>query len=180
MTALSRWDPSREVMNMRQFMDRFFNDPYRSETFTGSGSGAQGFALDVAEEADNYVIKASVPGVKPEDIDITLTDNVLTIKGESKADEEIKEENYHVRERRFGSFTRSISLPASINADKVEANCENGVLTLRLPKSEAMKPKRINVNQTIEHNGDQQGQQGQQGQQKQQKQQVDVNQGNGQ
>jgi HSP20 family protein len=158
MTALSRWDPSREMMTMRQFMDRFFSDPYGSGWQGGSAgsTGGQGFALDVAEENDDYVIKASVPGVRPEDIDITIADNVLTIKGESKADEEIKEENYHLRERRFGSFSRSISLPATIDAEKVEANCENGVLTLRLPKSEAVKPKRINVNRTLEHKSEQQ------------------------
>ena len=153
MTALSRWDPSREMMSMRQFMDRFFNDPVPGN-FWGTGSSSnQGFALDVAEEADDYVIKASVPGVKPEDIDVTIADNVLTIKGESKDDQEIKDENYHVRERRFGSFSRSISLPAAVDTDNVDANCENGVLTLRLPKSEAVKPKRINVNKMIEHQG---------------------------
>ena len=152
MTALSRWDPSREMMTMRQFMDRFFSDPVPGN-FWGTGSSNQGFALDVAEEADDYVIKASVPGVKPEDIDVTIADNVLTIRGESKDDQESKDENYHVRERRFGSFSRSISLPATVDADKVDANCENGVLTLRLPKSEAVKPKRINVNKMIEHQG---------------------------
>ncbi len=148
MTALSRWEPARELTNMRQFMDRFFNDPFSA---MNTGLSGQSFALDVAEETDDYVIKASVPGIKAEDIDITLTDNVLTIKGESKADQEISEENYHIRERRYGSFSRSIALPAAIDADKVQADCENGVLTLRLPKSEAVKPKRINVSKSIEH-----------------------------
>ena len=147
MGALSRWEPSRELMTMRQFMDRVLNDQF-------AGTSVQGFALDVAEEGDDYVVKASVPGVNPEDLDVTLNDNVLTIKGESKADQEIKEENYRVRERRFGSFSRSIALPTAVDASKVESSYENGVLTLHLPKSEAVKPKRINVSKSIEQKGD--------------------------
>lgn len=151
MTSLMRWDPSRELMNMRNVMDRLVNESFGGQpTLWQRSSEGMALALDVAEENDTYVIKASVPGVKSEDIDVTLTDNVLTIRGELKADEEIKEERYHVRERRWGSFMRSVTLPAPVDQEKIDANYENGVLTLRLPKSEAVKPRRINVRSSIE------------------------------
>jgi HSP20 family protein len=86
-----------------------------------------------------------VPGIKPEDLDITVTKNTLTIKGEVRQEEEKEEERYHLRERRYGRFARSITLPTSVDADEIEANYENGVLTLRLPKTEEVKPKRIEV-----------------------------------
>lgn len=104
-----------------------------------------GLALDVAENDDAFVVTASVPGMKPDDLDITITDNVLTIKGEYKADETIEEEQYHIRERRYGSFGRSITLPVAVNADEVDANYENGVLILTVPKAEEVKPRRITV-----------------------------------
>jgi HSP20 family protein len=106
-------------------------------------------ALDVAEKDDAFIVKASVPGVPAEDVEVTLTDNVLTIKGEMKADKEINEENYHLRERRFGSFMRSVTLPTAVDADKIEAVNENGVLTLTLPKAEAVKPKKIEVKKLV-------------------------------
>lgn len=150
MTSLTRWDPYRELATMRQMMERFFDDDFlkfpnlwerRSEVF--------GLALDVAEKDDAYVVKASIPGVNPEDVEITLSDNVLTIKGELKEDKEIKEESYHLRERRFGQFLRSVTLPATVDADKIEAVNENGVLTLTLPKSEAVKPKKIEIKKVV-------------------------------
>ena len=158
MTTLSRWEPVRELADMRRNMDRmmerFFEDPGFGNTpaWSQRNGGAWSLALDVAEDADNYIVKASVPGINPDDIEITLTDNVLTIKGESKAETESKETNWHVRERRYGSFMRSVTLPASVEVDRVEATNENGVLTLRLPKSEAIKPKRISVKNTVNHN----------------------------
>ena len=155
MTTLTRWEPIREWADMRSNMDRmmgrFFEDPFFANTSAWSqrNGGAWSLPLDVAEDADHYIVKASVPGINPEDIDITLTDNVLTIKGETKEEKESQETNWHVRERRYGSFMRSVTLPASIEADKVEATNENGVLTLRIPKAEAVKPKRITVKNTV-------------------------------
>jgi HSP20 family protein len=102
-------------------------------------------AVDVAEDENSYIVKASMPGVKPEDVEVTLQNHMLTIKGEAKEDKEFKEENYHVRERRYGSFMRSLSLPATVKAEKIEAKHEDGVLVVRLPKSEADKPKKIAV-----------------------------------
>ena len=150
MTALTRWDPIREMSTMRNTLDRFFNERlFDMPLMWERNRESMSLALDVAEEADKYVVKASVPGVKPEEVEITVTDNVLTIKGETKEDKEIKEENYHLRERRFGSFMRSVTLPAPVNADKIEAVHENGVITLTLPKSETVKPKKIEVRKMV-------------------------------
>ena len=144
MSNLTRWDPFRDMWSMRSALDRFFDNtmtPSRADWYPSSWD----LALDVAETGDEYVVKASLPGVEPENLEITYDSNVLTIKGEVKKEEEIDEENYHLRERRFGSFSRSISLPTSVKADKIEANYDAGVLTLHLPKSEEAKPKQIKV-----------------------------------
>ena len=101
--------------------------------------------VDMYETEDSVVVTAAVPGVKPEDIDITVTGDTLTIKGETRAEEEVKEENYIRRECRYGSFCRSLTVPVSIVADKAEAEFENGVLTLTLHKAEEVKPKPIKV-----------------------------------
>jgi HSP20 family protein len=150
MNALTRWDPFREMQNMRQVMDRFFDEPFLDPQRLWL-QRPEGFplALDVVENDEDYIVKASIPGVDPDQVEITLTDNVLTIKGESKSESDSEQKNYHVRERRYGSFMRSVTLPTAVDADKVDATHENGVLTLRLPKTEAVKPKRISVNKTV-------------------------------
>lgn len=147
MTTLTRWEPFRELTTMRDVMDRFFDEPFLRlpSLWDRDGGAAQPLALDLVENTDAYVVKASVPGVKPEDVEITLNNNVLTIKGESKEENEKKEGQYHMRERRYGSFYRSVTLPANVKADKIDAVNENGVLTLTLPKAEEAKPKRIAV-----------------------------------
>jgi HSP20 family protein len=91
------------------------------------------------------VVKATVPGVKPEDMEITITGDTLTIKGETKAEKEIKQEDYICQECRYGSFSRTVTLPAGLKTDKAEATFENGVLTLTIPKAEEVKPKSIKV-----------------------------------
>jgi HSP20 family protein len=148
MTTLTKWDPFREMMSLSRAMDRMFDDTIRFPRLWENQDNG-GPALDVVEKEESYIVKASVPGVAPEDVEITLTDNVLTIKGETKEDKEDKQENYHLRERHYGSFMRSIKLPATVDADKVEAVNEHGVLTLTLPKSEAVKPKKITVKSTV-------------------------------
>jgi HSP20 family protein len=102
-------------------------------------------ALDVAETEDEFEVKAVIPGINPDDLEVTFTHNTLTIRGESKEEHEKKEARYHLRERRYGSFSRSITLPSDIQSEKIEANYEAGILTLRLPKSESAKPKRIPI-----------------------------------
>ena len=151
MSTLIRWDPFREVQTFRQMMDRMMDESFvgapRFWPQTGDGFP---LALDVAEDQDKYIVKASVPGVDPGNVEITLSDNILTIKGETQQEKDIDEKNYQIRERRYGSFTRSVALPAGVDADKVEAIHEHGVLTLHLPKSEAVKPKKIAVKAMVE------------------------------
>jgi HSP20 family protein len=102
-------------------------------------------ALDVTEDENEFVVKASLPGINPEDIDVTFDDDRLTIKGEIKSDEEKEGTHYRLRERRYGSFSRSISLPRGIKAEDIQASYDAGILTLHLPKIEEIKPKRIEV-----------------------------------
>jgi HSP20 family protein len=102
-------------------------------------------AVDVLENEDGYTVNASVPGINTDDIEVTLEKNVLTIKGEIEADEEVEKEQYHVRERRFGSFSRNIRFPVDVNVNSIEASYEHGVLTLVVPKADEVKPKRITV-----------------------------------
>lgn len=150
MTSITRWEPYRELATMRQLLDRFFEDDFsRFPSLWERRPEMMSLALDVAEKDDAFIIKASVPGVLAEDVEITLTDNVLTIKGEMKEDKEINEQSYHLRERRSGSFMRSVTLPTAVDADKIEAVNENGVLTLTLPKAEAVKPKKIEVKKIV-------------------------------
>ena len=143
MANLTRWDPFRELADMRNMMDRMLE-----RSFAVPQAGWQqtwDLPLDVIENEDEYVVKASIPGINPDNLDITFNDRTLTIKGESKGEEEKKEQRYHLRERWSGSFTRSISLPTRVKAEGIQASCENGVLTLHLPKTEEVKPRRIAI-----------------------------------
>jgi HSP20 family protein len=142
MADLIRWDPYRDLLTMRELMDRVFD---RSLPNVTSGAWDMNLALDVIENSDEFVVKASIPGINPDDLEITYNDRTLTVKGELKEDKEISEEHYHLRERRFGTFSRSINLPTNIDADHIAANYEAGVLELHLPKTEEAKPRRIQV-----------------------------------
>jgi HSP20 family protein len=141
---IRRWDPFREMMVLRNPVDRVVDSelalaPESWKSFNWS------VALDVVESEDEYLVKASVPGINPEELEITFEDNRLTIKGEVKEESEVNEARYHLRERRFGSFSRSIKMPSGIDSDKIEANYEKGVLELHLPKVEEVKPKKIAI-----------------------------------
>lgn len=142
---LTRWDPFREMFALQRSMNRLLDQALENET-PWSESPSWGLALDVKENKDEFTVKASVPGVNPDDIEITFTDNVLTIKGETRLEEEKKEEHVHLRERRWGTFSRSLSLPSKVQGENITANYDNGVLTLRLPKAEEVKPKKITIN----------------------------------
>jgi HSP20 family protein len=153
MTTLTRWEPWREMTSMRRALERFFDEPFEPRFPMPWRLDEFELMMDVAEDENAYIIKASLPGVKPEDVEVTLQNNVLTLKGEAKADKEIKEERYHLRERSYGSFMRSLALPANVKADQIEAKHEDGVLIVRLPKMEEDKPKKIAVKATIKGNG---------------------------
>ena len=147
MSNITRWDPYREMIAFRHAMDRMVDSALAGPDFVWQAESF-GVPIDIVENEDEFIVKASLPGMKPEDLEITYNNNVLTIKGEVKDEQDIEESHYHLRERRYGSFARSFSLPANVNADSVKANFDQGVLTLSLPKTEDAKPKRIAVHTT--------------------------------
>jgi len=140
---LTRWDPFQEMLNLRRTVDRLFDNVGTDHEW--AQPGMWGLAVDVVENKDDFVVKASVPGINPDDLDISYADDTLTIKGEIKSDNEVKENQYHLRERHYGSFARSVTLPTKIKGDAIEASYQNGVLTMLLPKAEEVKPKSIAI-----------------------------------
>jgi HSP20 family protein len=142
---LTRWDPFREMISLRREMDRLFDTALSGSQQAGWQPASWDLALDVVESEDEYVVKASLPGINPDDLEITFTNNTLTIKGEVREDQDFEQAQYHVRERRSGMFARSISLPSGIESDQISANYENGILKLHLPKAEEVKPRRIQI-----------------------------------
>jgi HSP20 family protein len=144
MVNLVRWEPLREVMSLRQAMDRLFEDSFVGlPRLTLNGSGE--FPIDMYQEKDNLVVKAALPGVKPEELDITVADDILTIRGEHKEEQETKEDDYLYRERYYGAFSRSVAIPMKVKGDKAEASFEEGVLTLTLPKADGIKTRQVKV-----------------------------------
>jgi HSP20 family protein len=139
---LSRWDPFREMVSMRRAMDRLIENSFGEDM---PQTSEWGLPLDVVENEDNYVVKASVPGIKPDDLEITYNKGMLVIRGEIKDESETTEGEYHLRERRFGAFSRTISLPTTVKADEIQADYKDGILSLHLPKAEEVKPKRIPI-----------------------------------
>jgi len=148
MANLVRLEPAREMLSLREAMDRLFEESFlRPGSFGVSDSASAMLPLDMYETENDVVVKAAIPGVKPEDIEVTVTGDLLSIKGEFRAESEVKDEkrNYHRQERRYGSFCRQVTLPAGVNADACAADYENGVLTLTLPKVEEAKVKKVQI-----------------------------------
>jgi HSP20 family protein len=146
---MERWQPYREAMSLRDAMDRLFQDSWVSP---GARPGGQQQSMvpvnvDVHETDQGYELCASLPGWKPEDINITVHGDTLTISGQHKADERKEDgRQYHLRERRFGSFARSFSFPGPIDSANAQARYENGELILTIPKAEQARPRRIQIN----------------------------------
>ena len=146
MANIVRWEPFRDLVSLREAMDRLFEESFvRPQAGWLASSGAETLAVDMYQTDEAVVVKSSVPGIDPADLDISVTGDILTIKGETKSEEEVKEENYVRRERRYGSFSRSLSIPVAVMADKAQAEFKDGILTLTLPKAEEVKPKAIKV-----------------------------------
>ncbi|NMC45470.1 MAG: Hsp20/alpha crystallin family protein [Chloroflexi bacterium] len=124
-------------------MDRMLDNYFGRSALSFEGYGV--IDLDMYQTDDEIVVEASIPGIKPEDISISVAGEVLTIKGEVQQEQETKDADYHIKERRFGSFSRSITLPTLVIADKAVADFKNGILKLKLPKAEEVKPKTITV-----------------------------------
>jgi HSP20 family protein len=143
------WKPFREMVpfdfeSMRREMDRLW-DSFSGRTRKRLEEEEWLPVLDVSETKDEYVVKAEIPGIDAKDIDISLSDGMLTIRGEKKQEKEQKEENYHLVERSYGAFTRSIQLGGEVQADKIKAECKNGILKIVLPKSEKAKQKEVKI-----------------------------------
>ncbi len=144
MSNLIRWEPAREMMTLREAMDRLFDDAF-TRPLSLSGGNWSIPAVDMYQTDNEVVVKAALPGIKADEVQLNVTGEVLTIKGETKQENETKEKAYHIREQRWGTFERSIVLPTEVVADKAKADFENGILTIALPKAEEVKPKTINI-----------------------------------
>lgn len=144
MSNLTRWEPVREMMTLREAMDRLFDDAFTRPINLRDG-GWSSPAIDMFQTDDEVVVKAALPGFNADDVQINVTGEVLTIRGELKHEEEKKEKAWHIREQRWGSFERSVALPTDVMADKANADFANGILTITLPKAEEVKPKTITV-----------------------------------
>ncbi|KPL91564.1 Hsp20/alpha crystallin family protein [Levilinea saccharolytica] len=143
MSNLTRWEPMHEMMSLREAMDRLFDDAFTRPVSMRDLSAMP--LIDLSEDDDEITVKAVLPGLKPEDVQISVTADVLTIKGEFKNEDESKNRNYLIRERRFGSFERMMQLPTEVQTEKAHADFADGILTIRLPKAEAVKPKSISI-----------------------------------
>src|SRR5271166_6325393 len=147
MTLLTRWDPFREFVTIQDRMNRLFRDSYAPEGHDQSlTTSAFAPPVDVYEDEHNVTLKIEVPGIDEKDIDVRIENNTLTVHGERKFEKEEKEENYRRVERQYGSFTRTFTLPNTVDAEKVSANYDKGVLKIALPKKAEAKPKQIKVN----------------------------------
>ena len=149
--TIVRWEPFRNLLSLQERMNRLFEESSRG---AGRGQeedwvmGAWAPAVDIYEKGTDVVLKAELPGLDPKDVDIRIENNVLTLKGERKIEDEIKQENYHRVERSYGSFTRSFTLPSTVDTTNVKADYKDGVLRITLPKREEAKPKLIQVDIT--------------------------------
>jgi HSP20 family protein len=143
---LVRWEPFRNLENLHEGITRLFEDTLQGRQYDGDFfSGIWIPAIDMYETENDIVIKAELPGITKEDIDIEVKDGILSLKGERKRDKEVKEENYHRVERYYGAFHRRFALPSHVDSDKVKAKFKDGLLEITLPKAEAAKPKKIEV-----------------------------------
>jgi HSP20 family protein len=147
MTVIARWDPFREFSTLQDRMNRLFRESYGPEGRDESLTTSQ-FAppVDVYEDEHNVVLKVEVPGIDEKDIDVRVENNVLTVLGERKVEKEEKEENFRRVERQYGSFTRTFTLPSTVDAERIQADYDKGILKIVLPKKAEAKPKSIKVN----------------------------------
>ncbi|HSM38184.1 MAG TPA: Hsp20/alpha crystallin family protein [Candidatus Limnocylindrales bacterium] len=146
MANITRHDPFGEMVTLRHAMDRLFEDSFVSPLTLRSFNGeAAAPALDVHETGDEIVVTAALPGLKAEDVDITITGQTLSIRGEFKESDEVSRDQYLYRERRYGTFHRQLQLPVRVQGDAANATFEDGVLRLSIPKAEEVKPRQIQV-----------------------------------
>ena len=146
MSNVIRWQPLSEMVTLRDAMDRLFDDAFtRPLGAADGGRFSMAPSVDLFETENDVVIKAALPGIKPDEVDINVTGEMITIKGETKDQSDEQDKAYHIREQRWGRFERGVSLPTSIVADKAKAEFENGILSITLPKADEVKPRTITV-----------------------------------
>jgi HSP20 family protein len=142
--SIVKWDPFRDIVRTTRGMNRFFNEPV-FRFFEDEGYSMWSPVVDIYNEDDKLMVKAEMPGLSKEDIDIRVENGILTISGEKKREKEYNEENSYRLERCYGKFIRSFSLPMTVDVKKIDASYKDGVLHVILPKAEESKPKRVNI-----------------------------------
>ena len=145
MTVLTRWDPFRELQTLQSRMSRLFEEQYGGREEALMNSGAFVPPVDIYEDQHGIQLKLEAPGIDEKDLNINVENNILTVSGERKFENEQKEENFHRIERRYGSFSRSFTLPNTVDTEKITADYNSGVLSIYLVKREEAKPKQIKV-----------------------------------
>jgi HSP20 family protein len=148
--ALVRWDSSRELSSLQAEMNRLFQSFFDTPTGSATGTGNGGLrrwhpAMDLVETDDHFVLRADLPGVSEDDVKVEVEDNVLTISGERRHEEEVKKGGYYRIERASGTFARTLTLPEGVDAEAVQASFDKGVLEVRIPKPEQRKPRRVAI-----------------------------------
>ena len=147
--TLVRWQPFHNLVSIQDRMNRIFDDAFRGHRADSEDDWALGGnwapAVDIFENDGNIVLKAELPGVDPKDVDIRVENNVLSLRGERKFENETKREDYHRVERAYGSFSRSFTLPNAVDTEKIKADYKDGVLNVTLPQKEEAKPKQISI-----------------------------------
>lgn len=148
MANITRFDPLGEMVSLRHAMDRLFEDSVVSPLTWRSIGGAEGGVappIDVYETPDDLVVSVALPGITADDVEITMIGQTLSLRGEFKPEEEVKPEQYLYRERRYGTFTRTLQLPVRVEGEKAQASFHDGLLTLRVPKADEVKPRQIRI-----------------------------------
>jgi HSP20 family protein len=147
--SIVRWEPIRDLMSLQERMNRLFDQSYRGTGRTQDDDWALGGswapAVDIFEKDGNIVLKAELPGIDPKSVEIRVENNVLTLRGERKLEDEVKKDGFHRVERTYGTFTRSFTLPTVVDTEKIKAESKDGVLKVTLPQREEAKPKQIQI-----------------------------------
>ena len=144
--AMVRWEPVRDLLTLSERMNRMLDPNFRGNDEDWALGGSWAPAVDIYEKDGNIVLKAELPGVDPKDVDVRVENNLLTLRGERKFDNEVKRDNYHRVERSYGSFSRSFTLPNVVDTQNIKAEYRDGVLHMTLPKREEAKPRQIQIN----------------------------------
>jgi HSP20 family protein len=155
--GIDRWDPFREMMTLREAMDRLLQQSISGTGQLLSTIRPDSIPMDVIERDDSFEVRASVPGVKPEDVEVIVQGERLTVRAETRREDEQRGENWLMREQRSGTTQRTITLPSAVSSERAEAKIEHGVLTLRLPKAQETRPHRISVNTSAAKRADEGG-----------------------